>query len=119
MPSFVMNALGTATATIANGQSLSGAANLEGLRLAAIVMPSVWTSANLTFQVSHDNGVNWSNLYDQNGNEKTIVAAAARTIFVDPVEFSAFSFIKVRSGTSASPVAQGQESAITLALRTI
>lgn len=95
-------------ATIANGASLSGAVDLGTKRLARINMPSSWTTANLTFQVSAD-GTNYANLYDATGTEKTVQAAASRAIILDFSEWIGARYIKVRSGTSGTPVNQGAE----------
>lgn len=95
------------TATIANGASLSGAVDLGTLRLFAIQMPTSWTSANLTFQVSTD-GTNYYNLYDDTGTEVTWTAAASQVIqSSNPGRWLAFQYLKVRSGTSGSAVNQG------------
>lgn len=118
MRNTVINVVDTVTATIAGGQSLSSAVNLGGLRLFGIVMPSAWTAAGLTFQMSPD-GANWFNIYDANGNELSASAAASRYIALDPVNFAPVAWIKMRSGTSATPVNQGQEGGLTLILRAV
>ena len=113
------------TATIANGASLSNAVNLPvkgflGCRLFGIIMPSAWTAANLTFQVSVDGGTTYQNLYDDSGVEIICVAAASTTIvFRDPTIFSSIALLKVRSGTAATPVNQGGNRTIGLVLRAI
>lgn len=111
--------------TIANGANLSSAVNfnlfqddIKGMRLFAIVMPSSWTTANLTFQASHD-GSTYNNVYDQNGTELVVTAAASRFIYLDPTIFPAIQWLKVRSGTSSSPVNQGGNRVLTLVLRNI
>ncbi|CAK0772595.1 conserved hypothetical protein [Gammaproteobacteria bacterium] len=91
---------------IANGESLSGAVQLGGAELIGVVMPAAWTAANLTLQVSAD-GTTFNNLYDVDGNEVPITAAASRYINLLPINFVGFQWIKVRSGTSGTPVAQG------------
>lgn len=117
------DALCTTETTIASGASLSSAISLQsnattycGLRIFGIIMPSEWTSANLTFQVSAD-GVTYQNLYDANGTEITVVAGASRTIQLDPAVFAAIPYIKVRSGTSGTAVNQGAARTIGLILR--
>jgi len=107
--------LATATATIANGESLSAAVDLGTGRLAGIVMPAAWTAANLTFQTSPD-GVTWRDRYDWLGGEVTVVAAAARSIQVNLADWLGVRFLKVRSGTSGTPVNQGAERVLTLVL---
>ena len=119
MPSKAQTTVGcgptdTFTVTIANGTSLSGAANIGTLGLFAIQMPAAWTSANLTFQVSMD-GTNYFNLFDDTGAEVTWVAAAPNIIqSTNPGRWLPFSYIKVRSGTSGVPVNQGADRILTL-----
>lgn len=119
MRNSIMNVLDTLPATIANGQSITSALNLGGLRLFGIVMPSAWTTANLTFQMSHDGGATWNNIYDTNGNEISITAGTSRFIALDPVNYASITMLKVRSGTSGAPVNQGQESTLQLVLRAV
>jgi hypothetical protein len=101
---------------IANGQSLSGAVNLAGHLLVGVVMPSAWTTANLTLQVSRDAST-YNNLHDFAGNEYTIVAAASRHILLDPSELAGAEWVKVRSGTSGTPVNQGAARVLYLVVR--
>ena len=94
------------TFTIANGASLSGAVDLRGLTPVRIIMPSAWTTANLTFNVSYD-GVNFTNLYDELGTEKTVTAAASYSIYLAPADWVGYKQLKIRSGTSGTAVNQG------------
>jgi hypothetical protein len=119
MRNTVINVLDVLPALIANGQSLSGALNLGGLRLFGIAMPAAWTAANLTFQMSPDGGTTWVNVYDANGSELAATAAASRYIAIDPANFASLSMIKVRSGTSGTPVNQGQDATPQLILRAV
>lgn len=102
------------TATIANNASLSGAVDMGTNRLFAIVMPSSWTTANLTFQVSAD-GANYYDLYDDAGTEVTFTAAASRVIQnTNPGRWLGFRFLKIRSGTTGTAVNQGGARTITI-----
>lgn len=92
--------------TIANGASLSDAIRPNGAAMVGIEMPATWTTANLTFQVSVD-GTTYNNLYDSTGTEVTVTAAASRYIQLNPASFEGFLYVKVRSGTSGTPVNQG------------
>lgn len=101
-----------ALATIANGASLSGAVDLgikdSGHKVVGIVMPAAWTAANLTFQASSDNST-FNDLYDDNGTELNINAAQARAIGLRKDQsdvLGRWRFIKVRSGTTGTPVNQ-------------
>jgi hypothetical protein len=99
----------TGTATIPTGQSLSGAVNTGGSTLAGILMPAVWSAAVLTFQVSNSLGGTYQDLYDDQGNEVTVQAAASRAIGIDATlaALGGWQFLKLRSGTAAAPVVQG------------
>lgn len=105
------------TASIANGASLSAAVSLETGRLFALQMPASWTTANLTFQASHD-GTTYADMYDEEGTEVTVTAAASRVIVLEPARWLGIRCLKVRSGTSGSPVNQGAAREITLLLAT-
>lgn len=106
------------TITIANGASLSSAIDLGtlvavGARMAAIQMPSAWTAANLTFQVSLD-GVTYADFYDSSGTEYSVTASTSRTILVPYADFFCARFLKVRSGTTGTPVNQGADRSLIL-----
>ena len=105
----------TQTAVIAQSASLSGAIAIGEKVAIGILMPAAWDAANLTFQASVD-GVNFSNVYDSSGNELTVTAAAGRYIELDPSVFVGINQIKLRSGTSGSPV--NQTAARTLSILT-
>ena len=108
----------TQTVTIANGASLSNAADIEAKTLIAIDMPSSWTTANLTLQASIDNST-WDNVFDSLGTEVTITAAASRFILLNPADYVSVRYLKIRSGTSGTPVNQGGARTITLVVRAI
>jgi hypothetical protein len=107
------------TATIDSGKSLSDAITLDPAHYAfAIAMPDSWTAANLTFQVSHD-GATWKDLYDDEGNEVLVYAAASRMIRLYPEEWAAFKYLKIRSGTSGSAVNQGADRTLIILTRPV
>jgi len=97
---------------------LSGAVNLSGWTLIGIDMPASWTAANLTLQASVDNST-WDDVFDFLGTEVTITAAASRFILLNPADFVSVRYLKVRSGTSGTPVNQGGARTITLIVRAI
>lgn len=100
-------------ATIANTGSLSAAIQLCGRVPVGLIMPSGWTAASLTFQISID-GSTYVDLYSlaNPASEFTLSVGASRAIPLDAAVFAGAAFLKVRSGTSASPVAQGGERTI-------
>jgi len=105
------------TATILNGASLSDAVELKGHSVLRIAMPAAWTAADLSFQISDDNGTTFRNVYWDWGPEMVIDAAAAMTIELSPfVQLHHIDQIKVRSGTAGTPVNQGDARLVVLAV---
>ncbi len=100
----------TNAATIAAGASLSGAVYLGHGVLVGIQMPTAWDAATLSFQASVD-GVIFQDVYDFQGAEVVVQAAASRFVTID--EFQGAPWIKIRSGTTGSPVNQTLASIIT------
>lgn len=126
-----MGTVATINATIANGASLSDAVKIgdsevndgsrapADFRLFGIVMPSAWTAASLTFQVSAD-GTTYQDLYF-NGSAVEIAiaggAVASGSLTIDPAIFSCWPYVKVRSGKSGTPVNQAAARTVQLVLR--
>ena len=104
------------TATIANGASLSGEIDLAHHRIMLIQMPAAWTAANLTFQVATATGGTFQDLYDDGGVEVNVTAAVSRAIGVDlnAGPLASARFIKIRSGTTGTPVTQAAARSIVL-----
>lgn len=95
---------------------LSNAVYLHGFTPLRINMPATWTTAALTVLVSDDN-VTYRNLYDASGNEYTIQAAASRSIILPPADFAGVQYLKLRSGTSGTPVDQNGDRTLRLEVR--
>ena len=91
--------------TIPFGESLPEGIFIGDNRHIGVMLPSVWETAGLSFQVSND-GTTWTNLYKDMGDEYTVAAAASRAVSLDPDVFAPWRFLKIRSGTAASAVAQ-------------
>ncbi len=110
----------TGAVLIAAGAALSSAGTTSDKVLCALIIPAGWTAAALTFQVSDDAGVTWNELYDDQGNEITISAAAVAAnnrLSMDPSNFASVDCIKVRSGTAGAPVNQVAAASIVLVFR--
>jgi hypothetical protein len=104
-------------ATIAAGQSLSGAVPLGAFTLVGIWMPPVWTAAGLTFQVSPDGGTTWLEYYDDGGDPIEITVGESQFVALVNVPNNVWrgvNLFKVRSGTSGSPVDQVAEAIVNL-----
>lgn len=108
-----------ATVTIASGQSLSGIVALDGLVLVGIKMPAAWTAASLTFQASDDDDDTFTDMYSVDGVEVTAQTAASRWLIIDPADFASVRFLRVRSGTGATPVNQAAARVLTLIARKV
>lgn len=98
----------TKTVTIAAGTSVSDSVDLGEELFNGFIMPSAWTAASISIEVSQDN-TNWiSAIYDstntQVGSYTNAVAGAAYA--VDVLTFSLFRYVRFRSGTNSSPVVQ-------------
>ena len=111
----VSEAIETATATIANGASLSGVIDLGGRKLVAIDMPASWTAASLTFQASID-GTNFDNMYD-GATERSVTVAASYYSMLNIGDWIGVRYLKIRSGTSGTPVNQGGARVLTLVIQ--
>jgi hypothetical protein len=97
------------TATIAISQSLSAAVDCGLARHPSqIDIPSGWTEAEITFQVSKD-GSTFLNLMNEDGEyivPETSIGAGGVAIGLDQKLMRGNRFFKVRSGTSGSVVVQ-------------
>ena len=111
----VSQAVETLTCTIENGGSLSGAVDLGGRKLVAIVMPSGWDAAGMTFQASPD-GVNFFNVYD-GATERNLTVAASYYSALNIADWVGIRWVKIRSGTAASAVNQTAERTLTLVIQ--
>jgi hypothetical protein len=109
------------TVKILSGQSLSSEGALGAYRLIGIAMPVAWDAASISFQVSIDDFATSLNLYDNQGNEISINAAAGAFIeldsFLGGMGFRGVNDIKLRSGTAALPINQTADRNITLVCR--
>jgi hypothetical protein len=103
------------TVTIRKGQSLSEPVNAGGLSVVAVIFPSGWTAADLTFSSSPDEGFGWNDVYTTAGLRLVITAGAnreARGI----AGLDKANWLRLRSGNSEKPVAQGDDRQIKLVL---
>lgn len=92
-------------ATIPSGGSLSGAVPIEGASMGTILMPAAWTAADLTFQHAESKGGTFVDATDESGTEIALTVAASKSVPIPP-EVMVCPWIKIRSGTSGTPVNQ-------------
>ena len=107
------------TVTIASGTALSPAVALGEKTLVGIVMPAGWDAASMTFQGAVDDATFGEVIDGSSGSAVALTVAAAQFIVVDPAKWRGVPAIKVRSGTSGSPVNQTANRTITLVTRTV
>jgi len=103
------------TVTIANGASLSGAAHIGAGTLVGIQLPTI-TSAALTFQGSVD-GTTYVEVVDASNTAVSFGATTGALYIKAPADLAGVPYIKVRSGTSGSPVNQGGARTISLVVK--
>lgn len=105
-----------ANATIASGASLSGAVDLGVTNgwnaFCGVIFPATFTGTTASFQVSNELDGTYANLHDQGGTEVTLTVAASRVVcFSEDTrsKLGPWRFLKIRSGTAASPTTEGAE----------
>ncbi len=101
------------TVTIPSGTAITGEIDLKGRIPCGIIMPAAWTAAALTFQAAAGSGGTYVDMYD-GGAEKSETVGASQYIVLDPTKFLGVPFLKVRSGTTGTPVNQGADRSLVL-----
>lgn len=86
------------TATIANGQTTSGAIDARGLSQIGLVMPSAFTGTTISFNVSAD-GATYQALYDATNTLVSVTVAASRS-YALPSTLLAWPYFKIVSGSA-------------------
>ena len=108
--------LTSGTVTILNGASLSDAIYLGNRHLSEIIMPAAWTAAALTFQFSLDN-ITYNNAFSLTAEltANSTAAAANQSINIaTSATFHGARYLKIRSGTAATPVVQAADRVLTV-----
>ena len=102
-------------ATFLAGASLSNAITIpDGYRVDAIAVPAGWDTAGMTVQVSL-NGTVFTDAYEY-GAELALSPIAGKTTCLGPENSLRISkrYIKLRSGTAATPVVQVDEVGVSI-----
>jgi len=108
----------TQTVPIAVGTSLSNGFAINSAFPVALNVSAPWTTANITFQGSLDGGITYANARTSGGSEITInVFAVGDTYTLNPLDFAAFTHLKIRSGVAATPINQVSAASLTLSTR--
>ncbi len=90
--------------TIADEAALSDAAFIGTAEIVGISVPTM-DNAKLTFQGSHD-GTTYRDLYDSTPAELEWATGTGDYFATLPANLKGVNYLKIRSGTSASPVNQ-------------
>lgn len=105
--------------TILNGQSQPAAGyDLANRTLMGLELPAAWTAAGLSFQASRDNAT-WRDLFTINGEYAFPSSSGGQFLAVDPNYFLGVRYLKIRSGTTGAPVAQGADRVVNLVFRQV
>lgn len=115
------------TVQIASGTALSPAVKIGVKVMVGISFPPNWTNptGGVSFQVSLDGGTTFQELFDgATGNAVNIPATGVPTggsfVALSNIDqWAAVNVLKVRSGTSGSPVNQTNTVTLTLFYRTV
>lgn len=102
------------TATIANGQTKSGAIDLDFATLCGIFLPAAFTGTALTFEASATETGTFVPVVDGAGASVSKTVAQGQYVYLDPAIFAGLRFIKVVSGSS-----EGAARSLTLATRIV
>lgn len=87
------------TATIANGQTVSGAVDLNDLVFAGFMTPAAFTGTAVTFQGSVD-GANYAQICDDTGTALSVTVTTSKSYSINPIYFLGYTHIKLVSGSS-------------------
>ena len=91
---------GSTTATIAEGDTVSGAVSLVGVTILGLITPAALTGTALTFQVSASAAGAYVPLHDATGAAVSVTVAASRAYYLSPAIFAVWRAVKVVSGSA-------------------
>ena len=82
-------------------------------------MPAAWTAAGLTFQAASESEGTFNDVYDDAGTELSIAADASRVVVNKDLmqKLKGLQYVKIRSGTTGTPVVQIDERTLTLVMK--
>lgn len=95
----------SASAQIASGSSLSASLVIAGRSIINILMPTAWTAASLSFDISACPGGTFYPLYDTDGAEIAIPVAASQGYSGSDLAYLAGWYgMRIRSGSTVTDV---------------
>lgn len=95
--------------TIVSGQSQGSIVNLGGMELVGIAMPSAWDTAAVTLLALAADGSTYAAVKNEGGTEFSVTVAAGSYTALSGAAtgiIRGLGMVKVRSGTSGTPVNQ-------------
>lgn len=111
---------------------LNGAAVQDGFldlhraceTVVGVVMPAAWTAASITLLTvppltANPPTATWVNVYERDGTEYEITVGVNQYVIIPPGDLAGIRYLKLRSGTSGTPVAQAAKRTITLITRPV
>jgi hypothetical protein len=109
--------LTSGTVTILSGASLSDSIYLGNRHLTSIITSTAWTAASISFQFSLDN-ITFYNAYSLTAalteTASSTLTVAIQIAIATTDTFHCARYLKLRSGTSASPVNQAADRVLTV-----
>jgi hypothetical protein len=106
------------TATIGKTASLSDVLDCRSGYIEKVYMPAAWTAAVLTFQACETAAGTFLDVQTESA-ELALTADAGQCILIAPDRLLGGCYLKLRSGTGAASVAQGDERKITVKIRAV
>ncbi len=97
--------------TIPNGGSISTGFFMP-YPMTAILVPSAFLGTEMTFQASMDKGITYNDLHNETGDEVALMLTSVGLVvglLTVNHDLSGIPWLKIRSGTSESPVNQGSD----------
>lgn len=89
-------------ATIADGETTSGAINLKGKKMVGLELPASFTGASVSFTQCRSEGGTYTPIYDSDGVLYAPVATDSAYVALDPGIMCGPAFVKVVSASSES-----------------
>lgn len=107
------------TVTIADGASLSGAVDLRHYTLVGVITDAAWDTNSMSFAVATSLDGTYVPLHTLTTGAEVVAPGivASKWFAADPADFAGVRFLKVRSGTSGTPVNQAGATVVTLVVR--
>lgn len=106
---------------IDSASSVSDSLDLGGIlgdpnqKIIGFASASSWTTADLTFLSWKP--LAWYSVYEKDGTELTYTFSDSVFVVAKPIDFAGIRYLKIRSGTSSSPVNQADDRTIYIIIR--